>query len=284
MDSIQPPAQPARPAASPEKPIIATFVDSDLLTRLSERLHDRYQIESYIGLTQADQLVARLADAQAALMLVQAGYGQAGEDERWTAPISSAKTSPATRRIPVIAIITDDHITDDQQMHQAMLAGADHWVTVEQLLAQPETLITQYMRRISPEDRQRIAQSCADPLPETARQAIELFNAGEYYQQHDLLEALWMETAGPIRDLYRAILQVGIAYYQITRGNERGALKMLLRSQQWLAALPDQCQGVNVAQLRTDAAEVRRVLESRQNQAEAPLDLTLLRPVMLFPR
>jgi len=55
-----------------------------------------------------------------------------------------------------------------------------------------------------------------------------------------------MATSGPVRELYRAILQVGIAYYQIERGNHRGALKMLLRSVQWLAMLPDRCQGIDV--------------------------------------
>jgi predicted metal-dependent hydrolase len=30
-----------------------------------------------------------------------------------------------------------------------------------------------------------------------ARQAVELFNAGEYYRQHDLLEELWIEERGP---------------------------------------------------------------------------------------
>ena len=70
-----------------------------------------------------------------------------------------------------------------------------------------------------------------------------------------------MHEPGPVRQLYQGVLQVGIAYYQITRGNGRGALKMLLRSIQWLAPLPDVCQGINVAQLRADAAAVRAELE-----------------------
>lgn len=101
---------------------------------------------------------------------------------------------------------------------------------------------------------------CADPLPPQAREAIDLFNAGAYYRQHDLLEALWRAEKGPVRDLYRAILQVGIACYQVTRDNRRGALKMLQRSLRWLSTLPDVCQGVDVARLRADALRLREAL------------------------
>jgi len=106
----------------------------------------------------------------------------------------------------------------------------------------------------------QLSAPCAGPLPPQAREAIELFNRGEYYRQHDLLEALWRQEPGPVRDLYRAILQVGIAYYQVTRGNRRGALKMARRSLRWLRALPDVCQGVDVARLRGDAARLRDAL------------------------
>ncbi len=101
---------------------------------------------------------------------------------------------------------------------------------------------------------------CADPLPPQAREAIDLFNMGAYYKQHDLLEALWRAEEGPVRDLYRAILQVGIACYQVTRNNRRGALKMLQRSLRWLSHLPDVCRGVDVARLRADALRLREAL------------------------
>lgn len=109
-----------------------------------------------------------------------------------------------------------------------------------------------------------------------------MFNAGEYYRQHDLFEALWMAEAGPVRNLYRAILQIGVGYYHLQRGNYRGALKMLLRSLQWLTPLPDVCQGVDVRQLRADSGAVRLALERHLDGAEdAPFDMALLRPVLL---
>jgi predicted metal-dependent hydrolase len=124
---------------------------------------------------------------------------------------------------------------------------------------------------------------CDQPLPGAARDAVALFNAGEYYAQHDAFEALWAAEPGPVRDLYRAILQVGVGYYQITRGNERGAWKMLKRAERWLALLPDICQGVDLAALRADAAVVRAELERRARLADPPpFDRALLKPVRLI--
>ena len=84
-----------------------------------------------------------------------------------------------------------------------------------------------------------------------------------------------------MRDLYRGILQVGVAYYHITQGNRQGALKMLLRSVQWLAPLPDLCQGVDVRGLREDAARVRAALEVTDPTDMPGFDLSLLRPLRL---
>jgi predicted metal-dependent hydrolase len=128
---------------------------------------------------------------------------------------------------------------------------------------------------------EQLACECGEPLPLLAQQAIQQFNQREFYQQHDSLEALWMETSTPVRDLYRAILQVGIAYYQIERGNHAGALKMLWRSKQWLAILPDVCQGVDVARLRQDAQAVEDAVLALSSHEMAFFDDRLLRPVML---
>jgi predicted metal-dependent hydrolase len=116
-------------------------------------------------------------------------------------------------------------------------------------------------------------------MPDEGLLALEKFNAGEYYEQHDRFEHLWMVEKGPVRDLYRAILQVGVAYYQITRGNLRGARKMLLRSIQWLALLPDVCRGVDVAQVRRDANAVRAELDRVGEDGAKSFDTRLLKGI-----
>ncbi len=192
--------------------------------------------------------VPRLTDLGPALLLADAA-DEAGR--RW---ISAARANNATRRIPTLAI------ADEGQHAAALLAGADAALKAEELLAAPEAILRQYASTPDPERQARLGCECGSALPPAAREGVRLFNAGEYYAQHDVFEALWVETEGPVRELYRAVLQVGVALYQAQRGNRRGALKMLLRSAQWLRDLPDVCQGLNVAQLRADVRRLRAEL------------------------
>jgi predicted metal-dependent hydrolase len=125
-----------------------------------------------------------------------------------------------------------------------------------------------------------VTTACGEAMPQAGLDAIALFNAGEYYAQHDAFEVLWMEEVRPVRDLYRAILQVGVAYYHVTEGNRMGALKMLKRSERWLNKLPDVCQGVDVARLRADSRAVRDALLGAGDDLVA-FDRSLLKGVRL---
>lgn len=128
-------------------------------------------------------------------------------------------------------------------------------------------------------DRAALEETCAQPIAGLAAKGIEMFNEGHYYDCHDLLEEAWMADESSGRDLYRGILQVGIAYYQIERGNYRGALKMLLRVRQWLAPLPDVCRQVNVARLREDVERVHHALETLGPEAMDDIDRNLFRQI-----
>lgn len=234
------------------------------------RLHaaqDGYELRHY---TRRDRYVSRLAEDHAALVVVD------GDDEGWRYWAVSAKVSPATRRIPVLLVTGSP-----ERGAEARAAGADSVITPGNLAAGLPEVLRSLGRVLPGETHAQLLAACAQPLPPRAVEAIEQFNKGEYYRQHDLLEAQWVAEPGPVRDLYRAILQVGIAYYQIGRRNRRGALKMLLRSLQWLAILPDVCQGVDVARLRTDAAQVRHALERITDDEIAAFDRALLRPVRM---
>jgi len=212
--------------------------------------------------------VQTLIDSLAALVLVD------GTLPAWEAWVHTPKVSPSTRRIPIL-VLADDLKTRER----ASIEGADAALPPAQALDDLAGLIRSYARLPDADDLARLDCECAQDLPARAQEGLDYFNRGEYYRQHDLFEAQWVETEGPVRNLYRAILQVGVAYYQIERGNYRGALKMFQRSVQWLMNLPDTCQGVDVAQLRRDSqvayAELLRLGEAGISR----FDLSLLRPV-----
>lgn len=231
----------------------------------TQQVQESYRIDHY---TTHENYVPRLTDDLVALILVN------GDDGEWVFWTATPKSSPATRRIPVFLI------TQNTQDHEkALKSGVDVVLSPDELLKNGRKLVKDFARVVDPAKAEQLDCECREALPPLAQAGFEKFNAGEFYKQHDLFEELWVATEGPVRDLYRAILQVGVAYYQILRGNHRGARKMLLRSVQWLAVLPDECQGIDVKALRDDSYRVRAELEKLAEDEIDQFDRALLQPV-----
>ena len=94
--------------------------------------------------------------------------------------------------------------------------------------------------------QEEISCACEGDLPRMASYGLELFNRGEYFEAHEELEMAWRDETGPVRELYRGILQIAVAYLHIQRGNYRGAVKMFFRSRTWLDPFPDTCRGIDL--------------------------------------
>lgn len=128
--------------------------------------------------------------------------------------------------------------------------------------------------------------SKTDPLPASihprARRGIELFNKGEYFEAHEEFEGAWLETQSPERDLYQGILQIGLAYYHISRGNYRGALKMFRRGQLKLENLGVSVMGINISQLIEDASVVESNLRDLGDRHTKKLNRDLIKSVPLI--
>lgn len=250
-----------------DKPVIAVTGQPGWLAQITPRLEDEFSLQPY---TLREGFVSWLADHLVVLILVDGA-----DDPYWREYTARAKSNPATRRIPVLVV------APPEKQEAGLLAGANLVLTPAELVQDAVALVRTYARVPDPAIVEKLDCECQEPLPPLAIQGIERFNAGQYYPQHDLFEELWMQTEGPVRDLYRAILQVGVAYYQIERGNHAGALKMLLRSVQWLALLPDVCQGVDVKRLKTDSYHVRAALEAMAPTEIDQFDRSLLKPVRM---
>ena len=192
----------------------------------------------------------------------------------WREWIAALKSAAATRRIPVMCFGSHQDVTT---MSTAKSVGADVVLARSRFTSDMPALFQRYARI---PDHTALGAACAEPLAALARQGIERFNQGEYYPAHDLLEEAWVVDESPGRDLYRGILQVGIAYYQIEQGNYRGAVKMLLRVRQWLDPLPDVCRGVDVAGLRADVDRVYAALAALGTERVQEFDRSLFGTVM----
>jgi predicted metal-dependent hydrolase len=218
-----------------------------------------------VRVTDFESAIDDIVEQYPVLVLVE------GDQSGWQSWVSALKTDQATRRIPLLVFTTAPH--PDQP------GGADGYLDSRLPDSGILNAIRAHIRVMSPQTADQLACQCRDDLPPLARLGVERFNQGAYYAQHDAFEALWMAESGPVRELYRAILQVGIAYYHITRGNHAGGLKMLRRCVQWFAVLPDECQGIDARQLRDDAARVHAALLAISPDEIASFDRTLLKPV-----
>jgi hypothetical protein len=216
------------------------------------------------------QLFQTLTDWQPALLVFDLS-NTAGPWQQW---IPRLKTSPATRRIPILCFGSHVNV---EVMTEAKRLGADAVLARSRFTSDMLNLFQKYARV---PNLDAIQSACQEPLAELARRGIDLFNQGKYYECHDELEEAWRQDEGDGRSLYQGILQTGIALYQIQRGNYRGAVKMLLRLRQWLDPLPDVCRGVNVAALRRNVAAIHKSLSTLGSDKIEAFDWQIVQPIL----
>lgn len=255
--------------------LIVALVEDELLRQLIE--HAAAQLGyavTYADAASAADVVAYLVERQPGLILVDLGV-TATDWERW---VIAAKTSPATRKMPVLAFGSP---MDTALLDRARRVGCDAVASRGVFTGDVIGHITLYARA---DESEAIAVAARLPLPALAHKAIEQFNAGEYWEQHETFETVWRAEPGPIRQLYQGILQVGVAYLQIQRKNYIGARKLFQRARQYLTVLPDVCQGVDIAQLRADAQTAQAELERLGPDRVAEFPADMMRPVKLLGR
>ena len=167
--------------------------------------------------------------------------------ERWLLLI---KSSPATMRYPVLCF--GPHI-ETVLLKKASDYGADTVLPRSKFVKNPSPWIN---RSIDERQYHGNRFDCGSPLSGEAVRGLHLFNGGDYFDAHEHLEKAWYADKTSARQLYRALLQVSVAYYQILELNYYGAVKILLRLRQWIDPLPDTCRGVDVRGVRDDVKKV----------------------------
>ena len=100
----------------------------------------------------------------------------------------------------------------------------------------------------------RPSPRCREAPPAGLLEGIALFNAGEFYECHHALEALWLEERDPIRYLYQGILQIGVGFYHLgVRRNYRGAVLLLRDGIDKVRRYEPVCMTIDTARLCDEA-------------------------------
>jgi hypothetical protein len=117
---------------------------------------------------------------------------------------------------------------------------------------------------------------CQAAPPAKLIEGLELFNRGEYFECHEIIEAAWNEETGPIRVLFQGVLQIGVACYHIQRKNWRGAMKLLERGIPKVQRFAPSCMGLNLSKLLHETEAVRQELVRLGAEWQGEFDQTLL--------
>lgn len=103
---------------------------------------------------------------------------------------------------------------------------------------------------------------CEDQAPAELLLGIEEFNRGEFFEQHETLEGIWIKEPDGVRYLYQGILQVGVGFYHWQRGNWRGAVAKLGQGLAKLEPYRPECMGVDVERLVRETRTLRDQLQA----------------------
>ena len=92
-------------------------------------------------------------------------------------------------------------------------------------------------------------------------QAVREFNSGLYFECHETLEDLWMGEDDPWRRFYQGILQIGVAFLHLQRGNQPGTVKLCRSGINYLQPFLPYCQHVDVAKLLKETEFILQKVE-----------------------
>jgi len=96
---------------------------------------------------------------------------------------------------------------------------------------------------------------------------IRLFNKGEFFEAHEVLEDVWRAAPESEKRFLQGLIQVAVALHHHSQGNLVGAQSVLARAARNLAAYPDDHAGLNIAKLLCELSEWQRYLN---NGSEPP--------------
>ena len=87
------------------------------------------------------------------------------------------------------------------------------------------------------------------PLTHEFERGVELFNAQEFYECHEVLEDVWRPSEGAVRIFLQALIHFAVGFYHHQQGNRTGAELQLGKALRKLAGFLPAYQGIDTAEL-----------------------------------
>ena len=103
---------------------------------------------------------------------------------------------------------------------------------------------------------------------------IELFNEGEFFECHEVLEEAWTPERGPRRLFLQALIHVAVGSYHCRRSNPRGASGQLRKALRKLAPYLPSYENVDTDRLYRDAHDLLERVEAGETIVNFPRMVT----------
>ena len=98
-------------------------------------------------------------------------------------------------------------------------------------------------------------------LPRPLLGFVALFNRGEYWESHELLEGPWRESRS---EFYHGLILYASAFVHVRRGNPRGIVAQLEKAERSLAPYRPVYLGLDVDELLSHSARCRAIVAAHQ--------------------
>lgn len=123
----------------------------------------------------------------------------------------------------------------------------------------------------SPVEPLRSVENSRSLYPVQYVEGIENFNAGRYFDAHEVWEEVWLRSTGEMKLFYQMLIQAAVALHHYERGNARGARGMYANVMEKMARLPSSFMSLDLADFSAQFKARLAELIERDNEA-APTD------------
>ena len=108
------------------------------------------------------------------------------------------------------------------------------------------------------------------------RHGLQLFNRGEFFEAHEVLEDVWRAAAIEDRRFLQGLIQIAVALHHHSTGNVTGCRSVLARACRNLSSYAPEYGGLDLAAVLAELDQWRQALETG-HAVPSPPQLTLRR-------
>ena len=123
-----------------------------------------------------------------------------------------------------------------------------------------------------------------DPLEPRLLEFIHLFNRKEFFEAHEVLEGLWLESSPPVKDFYKGLIQCAVAFVHLQRNNFRGAKKLFKTARGYLHNYVPQYEEINTEKLLQEFEAFFATIVTDAERSELMVDIAAERTPMISTR